>query len=129
MDQLSKLGHGVFLFFHKRCAGKTDVAGIGEHRPHFGGQQTIVGAVAFIHQQKHIPRKILVLHFFSSVELIDDGNDHIRLAAIQQFYQIPSTGGSGRIEPGVCKCSCDLPIQFLAISDNDHFRVAVGQLH
>ena len=129
MDQLTEFRHGVLLFFHQRSTGKADVAGIGEHRPHFGGQQTIVGAVAFIHQQKHIPRKILVLHFFSGVELIDDGSDHIRLAAIQQLHQIPSTGGSGRIEPGVCKCSCDLPIQFLAISDNDHFRVAVGQFH
>ena len=83
MDQLTEFRHGVLLFFHQRSTGKADVAGIGEHRPHFGGQQTIVGAVAFIHQQKHIPRKILVLHFFSSVELIDDGSDHIRLAAIQ----------------------------------------------
>ena len=55
MNQLSELCHGVFLFFHQRRAGKTDVAGIGEHRPHFSGQQAIVGAVAFIHQQEHIP--------------------------------------------------------------------------
>ena len=55
MDQLSKLGHGVLLFFHQRRTSKADVAGIGEHRPHFSGQQAIVGAVALIHQQEHIP--------------------------------------------------------------------------
>ena len=70
-----------------------------------------------------------MLHFFSGVELIDDGSDYIRLAAIQQFYQIPSTGGSGRIETGVSKCGRDLAIQFLAISDNNNFGVAVGQFH
>ena len=48
VDQLTELRHGVLLFFHQRSTGKADVAGIGEHRPHFGGQQTIVGAVAFI---------------------------------------------------------------------------------
>ena len=129
VDQLTELRHGVLLFFHQRSTGKANVAGIGEHRPHFGGQQTIVGAVAFIHQQKHIPRKILVLHFFSGVELIDDGSDHIRLAAAQQLYQIPSTGGSGRIETGVSECGRDLAIQFLAVRNNDYFRVTVGQFH
>ena len=129
MDQLSELGHGVLLFFHQRRTGEANVAGIGEHRPHFGSQQAIVGTVALIHQQKHIPRKILVLHFFSGVELIDDGSNHIRLATIQQLHQIPSAGGPCRIEAGVRKGGRDLAIQFLAISDNDHFRIAVGQLH
>ena len=129
MDQLSKLGHGVLLFFHQRRTSKADVAGIGKHRPHFSGQQAIVGTVALIHQQKHIPRKILVLHFLSGVELIDDGSDHIRLAAIQQFHQIPSAGGPSRIEAGVRKGGSDLPIQFLAVRNNDYFRVTVGQFH
>ena len=70
-----------------------------------------------------------MLHFFSGVELIDDGSDHIRLATIQQLHQIPSTGGSGRIKTGMSKGGSNLTIQFLAISDNDHFRVAVGQFH
>ena len=55
MDQLSKLRHGVLLFFHQRCSGKANIAGIREHRSHFSGQQTIVGTVALIHQQEHIP--------------------------------------------------------------------------
>ena len=55
VDQLTELRHGVLLFFHQRRSGKADVAGIGEHRSHFGGQQTIVGAMALIHQQEHIP--------------------------------------------------------------------------
>ena len=70
-----------------------------------------------------------MLHFFCGVELIDDGSDHIRLAAIQQLHQIPSAGGPGRIETGVSKCGRDLAIQFLAVRDNDYFRVTVGQFH
>ena len=70
-----------------------------------------------------------MLHFFGGVELIDDGSNHIRLAAIKQLYQIPSTGGSGRIETGVRKCGRDLAIQFLTVSDNNNFGVAVGQFH
>ena len=129
MDQLSELRHSVLLFFHQRRSSKSNIAGIGKHRPHFSGQQAIVGTMALIHQQKHIPRKILVLHFFSGVELIDDGSDYIRLAAIQQFYQIPSTGGSGWIEAGMSKGGGDLAIQFLTISNNNHFRIAGGQFH
>ena len=70
-----------------------------------------------------------MLHFLSGVELIDDGSDHIRLAAIQQFHQIPSAGGPSRIEAGVRKGGSDLPIQFLAVRNNDYFRVTVGQFH
>ncbi len=55
MDQLSELRHSVLLFFHQRRSGKADVAGIWERCPHFGGQQAVVGAVALIHQQEHIP--------------------------------------------------------------------------
>ena len=55
MDQLSELRHSVLLFFHQRRSGKADVAGVGKHRTHFGGQQAVVGAVALIHQQEHIP--------------------------------------------------------------------------
>ena len=70
-----------------------------------------------------------MLHFLSGVELIDNGSDHIRLAAAQQLYQIPSTGGPGRIETGMSKGGGDLPIQFLTVRDNDYFRVTVGQFH
>ena len=70
-----------------------------------------------------------MLHFFGGVELIDNGSDHIRLAAAQQLHQIPSAGGPGRIEPGVSKGGGDLAIQLFPVSDNDHFRGAVGQLH
>ena len=55
MDQLSELRHSVLLFFHQRRSGKADVAGIGEYRSHFRSQQAIVGSVALIHQQEHIP--------------------------------------------------------------------------
>ena len=55
MDQLSELRHGVLLFFHQRRSGKANVAGIKKHRSHFSGQQTIVGTMALIHQQEHIP--------------------------------------------------------------------------
>lgn len=70
-----------------------------------------------------------MLHFLSGVELIDDGSDYIRLAAIQQFHQIPSAGGPGRIETGVRKGGGDLTIQFLAVRDNDYFGIAVRQFH
>ena len=41
-----------------------------------------------------------MLHFLSGIELIDNGSDHIRLAAIQQLYQIPSTGSHGHYYEG-----------------------------
>ena len=82
VNQLAELRHGIFLLFHQRRPGKADIAAIGEHRPHLGGQQAIVGAVTLVHQQEHVPRKILVLQFFGGVELVDDGGDHIRLPAL-----------------------------------------------
>ena len=129
MDQLAKPGHGVFLALHQRGTGKADITGIWEHRAHFSGKQAIIGAVAFIHQQEHIPRKVSVLQLFGGVELVDNGGDHIRLAAAQQLYQMPPAGGPCRTEAGMGKCGCDLPVQIFTIGDNNHLRVTIRQLH
>ena len=70
-----------------------------------------------------------MLQFFGGVELVDDSGDHIRLPAIEQRNQISSAGGSGRIKTSVRKGGGNLTIQFLAVCDNHHLRIAVGQLH
>ena len=119
VNQLSKLGHGVFLFFHKRCAGKTDVAGIGEDRAHASSQQSIVGTMTFVHQEKDIPGQILVLQLFCRVELVDNGGDHIGTAILQQVHQIASAGGPGGIQTGVREGGGNLTIQLFAVSNDD----------
>ena len=70
-----------------------------------------------------------MLQFFCCVELIDDRSDHIGLAALEKFYQIPSTGSCSRIQSGVGECGGNLPVQLFSVSDNNNFRVAGGQLH
>ena len=70
-----------------------------------------------------------MLQFFCCVELIDDRSDHIGLAALEKFYQIPSTGSCSRIQSGVGKCGGNLPVQLLAIGDNNLPLGCRGQLH
>ena len=45
---------------------------------------------------------------------------HVRLAAIQQLYQIPSAGGPSRIETGMSKGGSDLTVQLLSVRNNHH---------
>ena len=129
VDQFAELGHGIFFFFHQRCSGESDVAGVGEHSAHLGGQFAIIGTVALVHQQEHIPGEVLVLQFFGGVKLVDDGSDHVRLAAFQQLHQVPPAGGPGRIQTGVGKGGGNLPVQFFPVGDNDHLGITVGELH
>ena len=129
VDELAELGHSVLLFFHQRCTGKANIAGIGEHRPHLGSKQTIIGTMAFIYQEKDIPGQIFMFLFLNCIEFVDDGRDHIGLAVFEKIQQVLPTGGPGRIQPGMGEGGSNLPVQLFSICDNHHTRTAISQLH
>ncbi len=95
VNQSSKLGQGAFIRLHKGGASKADEASIGEYRPHFGGQLPIIGAVAFIHQDKNILGQIFAIQSLGGVEFVDDGGHHVGSIALQELHQVATTGGSG----------------------------------
>lgn len=85
--------------------------------------------MAFIYQEKDIPGQIFMFLFLNCIEFVDDGRDHIGFAVFEKIQQVLTTGGPGRIQPGMGEGGSNLPVQLFSICDNHHTWTAISQLH